>query len=64
MSTYDFQTYTTIARSAAEIPEVIREGINALGLTDETDLAEIHVLLSGQHGGYDIEIIHAVEDED
>lgn len=66
MSTYDFHTDTTEASSPASIPEVLRLALDELGLLNgrDNDLAEIHILLSGQHGGYDIEIIHAVEDED
>lgn len=63
MSTYDFHTKTVTCRPD-EIPQTISDGIDSLGLADRDDLAEIHVLLSGQHGGYDIEFVYAVEDED
>lgn len=65
MSIYEFETHTATARTASEIPQEIQVAIMSLGLEDATDLAEIHVLLSSQHGGYDIEVVHAVEyDED
>lgn len=65
MSTYDFRTDTTEASSAEALPFVIKLALDELGLIENDDnLAEIHILASGQHGGFDIEIIHAVEDED